>query len=157
MLELVSFAEQVESCVFSVQVQIHPPGFRRIGQPQFTGKVADQLITQMGGIEGIGQENPFLRLSHAQQVCSCGQLQTVGLFGNDPGIAPAIDRIQIADIGQFAIRQIQAHSAGLLIAFLAVNILHAAAAGIHMHRGQIFRPDQNQFCLHRTLRGVKGK
>ena len=158
-IHLIPLGQQVQPRVFAVQVQIHPPAFRRIGRPHGGGSVQYDFIAQMAGIVGIRQQNPLFRLTHAQKVGSVGQSNAVGLLGRAPGgLSPPAYGFDPPGIVRASVGLVDPDAAGLAVIQVFMNIVHAAGSHVQIDGRHIPRPDKGNasHAVPRPVRQIVG-
>ena len=158
-IHLVPLGQQVQPRVFSVQVQIHPPAFRRVGRPHGGGSVQNNFVAQVTGIVGIRQQDPFFCLAHAQKVGSVRKGHAVWLFGRRPcGLSPPAYGFDPPGIVRASVGLVDPDAAGLAVVKIFMNIVHAAGSHVQIDGRHIPRPDKGNasHAVPRPVRQIVG-
>ena len=147
-MHLIPLAQQIQPRIAPVEIQIHPPALGRIGHPPFQCEIHDDLVSQIGRIIGVGQQNPVLCQSHIQKICRSRQLQAVGLLlpWPIPGkLSAAVDGLQLSVPEGSAMTVIQPHGSQLPVVLGGVNIIHGARSHVYVHGRHIAGLDKPKF------------
>ena len=94
-VHLHAFADQIIAEVLPVDIEIDGLAVHRVGDVHFAGGVQRDGIAQQRHVIVIGQQRPFFRRAHAQQIRPFLKADIIGLFadGVPRGVSPALDML----------------------------------------------------------------